>query len=118
MVLPLNTSSIVGLKLLQRLYKQKRISSLPEVVYLDSAHEPGETLMELKSAWRLMEGKGILCGDDWGWEDVRNDVIRFSQEVTIDKSLQTKLREKVMGTLVGDDKILLKGIQWVICGAL
>eukprot|EP00122_Pirum_gemmata_P004471 Pgem_evm1s4062 len=47
------------------------------MIYLDSAHEKDETLIELQIAWSLLPDYGILWGDDWGWEAVRNDLIRF-----------------------------------------
>jgi hypothetical protein len=77
-IFPLGTTSLIGLKLLLRLYKQKRISERPQVIYLDSAHEEDETFLELKTAWELLESGGILFGDDWDWEAVRNDVRKFS----------------------------------------
>ena len=80
-VLPLPMTATVGVKLLRRLLAEGRLSALPEIVYLDSAHEPGETLLELMLSWELLPPGGILMGDDWDWESVRNDVCRFAGQI-------------------------------------
>ena len=50
-VLPLQATSAVALKLVATL-ASKQVIPLPEVIYLDSAHEEGETLLELSLASR------------------------------------------------------------------
>ena len=65
-ILPINCTTSVGIKLLQRLYYHKRISSLPNYIYLDSAHEKDETFIELSLCWSILQNKSILFGDDWG----------------------------------------------------
>lgn len=81
-VLPITATSIVGLKLLRRLFLEGRLAVLPDVIYLDSAHEPDETLLELKSSWRTLNEGGVLFGDDWSWSAVRNDVVTFTKNIT------------------------------------
>ena len=88
-ILPINTTTSVGIKLLQRLYNQNRITSLPNYIYLDSAHEKDETFIELSLCWDCLIINGILFGDDWAWEAVREDVVKFSniiKETTNKKS--------------------------------
>lgn len=63
-VLPVRTSSTVGIRYLQRLLRQRLISR-PSVIYLDAAHEYPETLHELELAWSLLRPGGILLGDDY-----------------------------------------------------
>ena len=46
-ILPINATSSVGIKLLQRLITQNRITQLPNYIYLDFAHEKDETFIEL-----------------------------------------------------------------------
>ena len=83
-IVPLLTTSLVGLKVIERLISEGRFTSefIPKALYLDSAHEPEETYMELKAAWNFIAAGGVLYGDDWGWLSVRNDVIKFAQSVT------------------------------------
>jgi hypothetical protein len=83
MILPIQCTSIVGMRLLQRLRSQGRISMLPEAIYLDSAHELDETLIELRTAWQLLPEGGVLLGDDWNWAAVRTDVTRFAAEINV-----------------------------------
>ena len=50
----------------------------PEVIYLDSAHLAGEVLLEMEQAWRLLPKGGVLWGDDFGLDDVKQDVLKFT----------------------------------------
>lgn len=81
MVVPIRVSSITGMRLLQDLHKDHRIRDMPQVIYLDSAHEPNETLLELREAWRTLHAPGMLFGDDWSWPGVRQDVALFAMEL-------------------------------------
>ena len=80
-ILPLCATSSVGLKFLKRLIGDGRISQDPGLIYLDSAHEKDETYLELKLCFDLLPSGGILFGDDWDWDAVRNDVIRFANDL-------------------------------------
>ncbi|CAF1389203.1 unnamed protein product [Adineta steineri] len=71
-VLPASMTSIIGARFLQTYQFH------PQVIYLDSAHEQGETLIELSLYWNLLQPGGILIGDDWSWRSVRCDVKKFS----------------------------------------
>ena len=93
-ILPVTVTSLVGMKLLSRLLDEKRIARAPDVIYLDSAHEPDETFLELASAWRLLPRGGVLLGDDWRWEAVRNDVLKFARDITQNASLVGRLRDR------------------------
>ena len=119
MVVPIVTTSTVGMKLIHRLKQEGRISRTPDVIYLDSAHEPDETYLELTKAWELLSNGGILMGDDWNWDNVRNDVLRFASttacNVDILNSIVQKLstqEETIM--VVGLGHILIYKGQWLI----
>lgn len=47
-VLPIQTTALIGMKTLVRLLREKRITTLPQAIYLDSAHEKDETYIEVK----------------------------------------------------------------------
>lgn len=113
-ILPIAATSIVGIKLLRRLLEERRISSLPSVIYLDSAHEPDETLLELRNCWALLEPGGVLMGDDWGWSAVRNDVLHFARTVTVNRALGRDLVARHGGFVEEEGGILLDRGQWVI----
>uniref|UniRef100_A0A0G4HWS4 Uncharacterized protein n=1 Tax=Chromera velia CCMP2878 TaxID=1169474 RepID=A0A0G4HWS4_9ALVE len=80
-ILPLQMTGLVGMKLLKKLFEARRLSSLPQMVYLDAAHEKGETRLELEAAWEVLSPCGFLWGDDFDWEAVRSDVSDFVREV-------------------------------------
>jgi len=115
-ILPINTTTTVGIKLLQRLFSQQRISNLPNYIYLDSAHEKDETFIELTICWNCLIDNSILFGDDWGWIEVREDVIKFSNTIK-DLTNYEKLNEihklLIDSQIINDNILLYKG-QWVL----
>ena len=71
-VIPLRVSSIVGARMLKVLKYEI------DFVYVDSAHEAGETFMELMLYHDVLKKKGILFGDDYyGFPAVKYDVDLF-----------------------------------------
>ena len=112
-ILPITTTSIVGIKLLLRLHREQRIDQVPSVIYLDSAHEPDETFLELRNAWDLLPSGGVLLGDDWSWNAVRTDVSRFAATVTQNPTTATALRATLPGTTGAGNVMLYKG-QWLL----
>jgi len=91
-ILPLRTSSIVGLRLILQMYRDRRIQVLPQIVYLDSAHEEGETLLEVRTAWEVLPAEGILFGDDWSWAGVRSDVSLFVEQMRLPSFSEEEVR--------------------------
>jgi len=115
-ILPINATTSVGINLLQRLLQQKRITALPNYIYLDSAHEKDETFIELSLCWNCLINNSILFGDDWSWEAVKSDVIKFSNTIQ-DKSDYDNLHK--FNKLLKDSEIINKNIlfykgQWVL----
>ena len=80
------------MRVLGRLVAEKRIAHQPQVIFLDSAHEIDETLLELKQAWQLLAPGGVLIGDDFTWDAVRHDVSRFVATVETDKELMDQIK--------------------------
>jgi hypothetical protein len=70
-ILPVSMSSIIGARFLNT-YQFR-----PQLIFLDSAHEQGETLIELALYWNILRPGGVLFGDDWNWDSVRCDVKKF-----------------------------------------
>jgi hypothetical protein len=112
-ITPIQVTSIIAIKLLERLYEQKRISEIPTVIYLDSAHEVDETYLELVNAWKILPSGGILLGDDWDWDDVKNDVCKFSKTISIDYDKIDKANEAISDSENDEDIFLYDG-QWVL----
>ena len=114
-ILPINCTATVGIKLLKRLYDQKRITELPNYIYLDSAHDPDETFIELSLCWNILGNNSILFGDDWNWDSVRNDVIKFSNSITDSNYEQLdKFHKLVEGSQIIHNNILLYHTQWIL----
>lgn len=115
-ICPIPTTGMVGMKLLMRLMEDGRVSARPDVVYLDAAHEADETLLELRTAWGLIKSGGVLFGDDWFWDAVRFDVIRFARQSRMDAHMSIRIREAL-----GDDcriaggVVVWKDIHWFLC---
>lgn len=71
-VIPLRVSSVVAARMLNVL--QYEI----DFVYLDSAHEAGETFLEMNLFYDLLRPGGVLLGDDYGcFPAVQYDVQKF-----------------------------------------
>jgi predicted O-methyltransferase YrrM len=71
-VTPLQVSSIVGARML------KVLNFSIDVIYLDSAHEAGETFMELCLYYELLNEGGVIFGDDFNlFPAVGKDVEEF-----------------------------------------
>ena len=100
-VLPLRVTASVGLKLLPRLRKEQRLAHLPQVIYLDSAHDQGETFNELQLAWAALPRGGLLFGDDWGWDGVHHDVLLFAQCLG-PAGAQAQAHGSAIGRLLGE----------------
>lgn len=115
-ILPINATTSVGIKLLQRLFSQKRISTMPNYIYLDSAHEEHETFIELLLCWNALQHNSIIFGDDWSWTSVRNDVIKFSQNIKnmTNYSLLHDINKRLFGSEIYNDVILLYKGQWMM----
>lgn len=112
-ILPIAATSIVGVRLLRRLADEQRLAALPDVIYLDSAHEADETFLELRTCWDLLQPGGVLIGDDWDREAVRNDVLRFGKTIRVNIEARHRLTER-HPQLVQHETVLLERGQWVL----
>lgn len=60
---------------------EKALSHLtPDLIYIDASHETEAVYQDLTVWYPHVKGHGILCGDDWGWESVRQAVETFAAE--------------------------------------
>jgi len=99
-VLPIPVPSVVGIRLLQRLTRENRLSHMPNMIFLDSAHEKTETAFEIKLSWDLLREGGLLIGDDWNWEAVRSDVCDFAMKNSLLQLTLPENVEKVCGGIL------------------
>lgn len=112
-IVPIVCTSLVGLRLIERLVAQGRLRQHPEVIYHDAAHEPGETLLELQAAWSLLAPGGVLFGDDWAWPGVRGDVQAFSRTIQADTGRMVAFLRRFNDSHL-DGNVFLYGGQWVL----
>lgn len=83
-VIPLRVSSVVAARML------KVMGYKIDFAYLDSAHEAGETFLEMNLYYDLLRPGGVLLGDDFSWfPAVKYDVLKFMEF----KHLQGQLME-------------------------
>ena len=81
----------------------------------------GSAMIMAQSVKRHGYDANIVCVDPftgdanmWGWEAVRNDVLTFSREITIDESALENALNLLPGSEIVDGKILLFQKQWVL----
>jgi len=114
-ILPIVCTSSIGIDLIQRLYIEKRISSLPNIIYLNSAHIEEETFFELKKSYNLLPQESVLYGDDFNWPSVRNDVVKFIQSININEKLLYSIKNSLDNSYIIENKLLIYHNQWIIC---
>lgn len=112
-IVPIVCTSLVGVRLVEILLAEGRLQERPGVIYLDSAHEPGETLLELQRAWALLAPGGVLFGDDWLWPSVRHDVQAFAQGTVLDVERSIAFARQVAASEIDAGVFLSQG-QWVL----
>jgi hypothetical protein len=112
-VLPIQATTMVGAGVVKTLFGSRLINSLPQAVYLDSAHIEKETYMELEAAWEIVAPGGFLFGDDWNWDAVRNDVRKFSNTIRINEDTKQRFLSNLPGCKV-EGNVVLAGIHWFL----
>ena len=113
LILPIQATSMVGMGVIRSLFDTKAIDALPQAIYLDSAHIERETYMELEAAWEVVSSGGVLFGDDWNWDSVKNDVIKFSKTIQINENTKRKFLFSLPGCTI-EGNVVLAGIHWFL----
>lgn len=57
----------------------------PDLIYIDGSHDEKSVYDDLCAWYPLVEGYGVICGDDWGWYEgsiytIQSAVKRFANE--------------------------------------
>ena len=68
---------------------------------------------ELGAAWEIVAPGGVLFGDDWNWDSVRNDVVRFSKSAAINQDTQRRFMSVLPGCRT-EERVTLAGIHWFL----
>lgn len=59
----------------------RMLSICPNLVYVDASHAEEDVYNDIMAWYPKLASKGILCGDDWGWESVQKGVIRAAKDL-------------------------------------
>lgn len=119
-VIPIRATTIIGLKVVAMMYKKKLLPSLPKVIYVDSAHEEGESRLELIEAWKTLAPGGVLAGDDYqsGFGGLVRDINNFAESL----GKPTPLGKDIMDRFIIGGKppkqpingLIINGKGWVL----
>lgn len=114
LVVPVCASAIVGLRYIGLMVEFEKLDTLPQVIYIDSAHETDETLLELTVAWQTLKPQGIIFGD-WGWRSVQTDVLKFAQQIVnfTDVTKLATIKNQLSGAVFENNVLRVNG-QWII----
>ena len=114
-ILPIQATSVVALKMVHLLYEQQMVP-LPQVIYLDAAHEEGEVFLELELAWKALAPGGVLFGDDWLFPvGAHRDILRFAAQFAeqLDDDWGLKVRHlRVLGRVRPGLFVSYRSFQW------
>ena len=72
-IVPFSTTSSIGARWIWH------HSFEADLIYLDTAHEVGETAVELALYWKVVRPGGVLAGDDYQWHGVQHDLDHFAR---------------------------------------
>ena len=73
-IIPVRMSSLEA----ARLFKSAAIQV--DLIYIDASHDTPSVLDDLNVWFPFVRGHGTLCGDDWGYDPVKNAVEIFARE--------------------------------------
>jgi hypothetical protein len=81
-IIPLPFPSTIGFKIINNIFNKHNIQA--DFAYIDGSHEEMEVYMDLFYYYQLVGSGGVVCGDDWAWESVRNDVTKFCMDNSLE----------------------------------
>lgn len=59
----------------------KALKVQADLIYIDAAHDADSVYRDIMAWYPHIKKEGIFCGDDWGWESVRQGVTRAANEL-------------------------------------
>lgn len=82
---PLPFPSSIAAKILKKVLIED-IKIQPEIIFIDGCHEEYDVFFDCYYYYEILKEGGVMWGDDWSWETVRNGIMRFVN----DNGLQDK----------------------------
>jgi hypothetical protein len=77
-IYPFPYPSSIAFKILNKLFDKHNLKA--DFIFVDGSHEEIDVYLDLYYYYQLLSDKGVLWGDDWAWEMVRDGVNKFLQE--------------------------------------
>lgn len=73
-IFPFPTTSSIASKY----FAKKKITA--QLIYIDGSHDYKDVSDDCINYWNLLDPHGILFGDDWKWDSVRQSVTEFAEK--------------------------------------
>jgi hypothetical protein len=64
------------------------LNIMADLIYIDAGHSEESVFNDIHAWSKHLNPNGILCGDDWGWPEVRRAVERGA--ILLEKQIYTK----------------------------
>lgn len=77
-IYPLPYPSSIAFKVLKNIFTDIDIHA--DFIFIDGSHEEFDVYMDLYYYYQLLGDGCFMWGDDWGWEGVQKDVIKFAND--------------------------------------
>ncbi|MCH9627870.1 MAG: tRNA 5-hydroxyuridine methyltransferase [Chlamydiales bacterium] len=61
----------------------KALNIQADVIYIDASHDPESVYRDIMAWYPHLKPGGVFCGDDWGWGNLREGVIRAANELNL-----------------------------------
>lgn len=81
-IIPFPMPSLTGYKFF------KKANITPDLIYIDGSHDYDDVYLDLTRYYQILNSKGIICGDDWAWDTVKEAVTDACKDLNISKKLQ------------------------------
>jgi hypothetical protein len=73
---PFPFPSTIAAKILKKVLVEE-LKIQPEIIFVDGCHEEYDVFFDCFYYYDILKEGGVMWGDDWTWESVRNGVMRF-----------------------------------------
>ena len=74
-IMPIPMGTLAGLRWLE----QNGVEA--GLIYVDASHDSWDVYADLKHAYEILGPRGVICGDDYYWDSVKESVDRFADEL-------------------------------------
>lgn len=72
-------SKVIPIRM-ESLEASRSLNVIPDLVYLDASPDTASVYNDLKAWFPFVKGHGVICGDDWTCESVKEAARKFADE--------------------------------------